>query len=62
MKCAPWEQVKRIFIRPTPFTPETGELTVSLKLKREVIFQKHAAEWEALYAGDNSGCPNDNAN
>lgn len=49
VNCAAWEQVKCFFLRPTPFTPETGELTVSLKLKREVIFQKHAAEWEALY-------------
>ncbi len=44
------EQVKRFFLRPKPFTPESGELTVSLKLKRDVIFKNHAAEWEKLYA------------
>jgi long-chain acyl-CoA synthetase len=46
---ASWEHVKRFFLRPTPFTPEGGELTVSLKLKRDVILQRHAAEWDALY-------------
>jgi long-chain acyl-CoA synthetase len=45
-----WEKVKKVFLRPKPFTPESGELTVSLKLKRDVIFKNHAAEWEKLYA------------
>src|SRR5262245_47528865 len=49
---AGWEQVKKFVIRPRPFSVEAGELTVSLKLKREVVFQKHAAELAALYAGD----------
>lgn len=44
-----WEQVKRFVIRPQPFSVATGELTVSLKLRRDVVFQKHAAELEALY-------------
>jgi len=44
-----WEQVKRFFLRPRPFTPDGGELTVSLKLKRDVILQRHAADWDALY-------------
>src|SRR5262245_18886869 len=46
---SPWEQVKRCLVRARPFTPETGELTVSLKLKREVIFKNHANDWEKLY-------------
>ncbi len=49
-----WEQVKRFFLRPRPFSPETGEMTVSLKLRREVIFQKHADEWNQLYEAENS--------
>lgn len=48
-----WEQVKRFFLRSKPFSPETGELTVSLKLRREVIMQKHAEEWDRLYEADN---------
>jgi long-chain acyl-CoA synthetase len=53
---ATWEQVKRFIIRPTPFTPDSGELTVSLKLKRDVIFNRHASEWEALYRDDKGTC------
>jgi long-chain acyl-CoA synthetase len=49
---AGWEQVKKFVIRPRPFSVEAGELTVSLKLKREVVFQKHAAELSALYTDD----------
>jgi long-chain acyl-CoA synthetase len=49
---APWEQVKKFILRPMPFTAERGELTVSLKLKRDVIYQRHAAELEALYKED----------
>ena len=49
---AHWEQVKKFILRPKPFTPERGELTVSLKLKRDVIYQHHAAELEALYKED----------
>ena len=47
---APWEQVKKIVLRPLPFAPERGELTVSLKLKRDVIYKLHATEIEALYS------------
>lgn len=51
---APWEQVKKFILRPQPFTPERGELTVSLKLKRDVISQRHAAELEPLYRDEAS--------
>src|SRR5262249_605786 len=46
---APWEQLKKFILRPQPFTPERGELTVSLKFKRDVIYQRHAAQLEDLY-------------
>jgi long-chain acyl-CoA synthetase len=49
---APWEQVKKFILRPKPFTPEQGELTVSLKLKRDVIYQRHMADLESLYQED----------
>jgi long-chain acyl-CoA synthetase len=47
---AAWEQVKKFVIRPTPFTPESGEMTVSLKLKRDAIRTRHATELDKLYA------------
>ena len=34
---------------PRPFSVEADELTVSLKLRRGVIFAKYQAELEALY-------------
>ena len=47
---AAWEQVKKFVIRPKPFGIETGEMTVSLKLKRDTIRARHAAELDRLYA------------
>ena len=43
------EQVKRFTLLPTEWTPITGELTPSLKLKRRAIAERHAAEIEAMY-------------
>lgn len=49
---APWERVKRFIVRPHPFTIEADEMTVSMKLRRAVILEKHRAELEALYRED----------
>jgi long-chain acyl-CoA synthetase len=46
---AMWEQVRKFHMLPRPFTVAAEELTVSLKLRREVVFQKYRAELEALY-------------
>ncbi len=46
---ANWEQVRKFIVLPTPFTVAADELTVSLKLRRNVIFGKYGAELEALY-------------
>ncbi|MDN5857171.1 MAG: long-chain fatty acid--CoA ligase [Pseudonocardia sp.] len=43
-------QVKRFSILAHDFTLETGELTPSLKIKRNVIAQMYANVFEALYA------------
>ncbi|MFF5989348.1 AMP-dependent synthetase/ligase [Prauserella flavalba] len=44
------EQVKRYHVLAKPWTPETGELTPTLKLKRRVIADRYAADIESLYA------------
>jgi long-chain acyl-CoA synthetase len=44
------EQIKRFKILDHDFTLETGELTPSLKLKRNVVYANHAAEFDELYA------------
>ena len=44
------EQIKRFTILARDFTLEDGELTPSLKLKRNVIYENYADEFEDLYA------------
>jgi long-chain acyl-CoA synthetase len=44
-----WEQVRKFRVLPRPFTVAAEELTVSLKLRRGVVFQRYRAELEALY-------------
>jgi long-chain acyl-CoA synthetase len=46
---AGYEQVKKFVVLPRPFTVAADELTVSLKLRRNVIFEHHRAELEGLY-------------
>jgi long-chain acyl-CoA synthetase len=45
-----FEQIKRFAVLPRDFTPEEGEVTPTLKLKRRVCEQHFAAEIEQLYA------------
>jgi len=47
---SPWERVKRIAVLPRPFSVANEEMTVSLKLRRSVIAQRHKSGIEALYA------------
>ena len=46
------EQIKRFFIVDHDLSQETGELTPTLKVKRNVVNEKYAAEFDALYASD----------
>jgi len=45
----PHEQIRRIAIHTEPFTMENGYLTPTMKLKRRVIYQDFAEQFEALY-------------
>jgi long-chain acyl-CoA synthetase len=44
------EQVKKIAIVPDAWTPDSGEITPSLKLKRRVVLEKYSREIEAMYS------------
>ncbi len=43
------EQVKKFTLLPTEWTPDSGELTPTLKLRRRVILERHASEIDAMY-------------
>jgi long-chain acyl-CoA synthetase len=47
---ARFEQVKKVLILPHELTPETGELTPTLKLRRKPIAEIHADEIAAIFA------------
>ncbi len=44
------EQAKKFHLVGDEWTPESGELTPSLKLKRRVVLENYAADIEAMYA------------
>jgi long-chain acyl-CoA synthetase len=47
---AQYETIKRFALLPEDFTFDNGSLTFTLKLKRRVVEQQHAAVIESLYA------------
>ena len=46
----PVEQIKRFEILPQDLSQETGELTPTMKVKRNVVGEKYAGEIDALYS------------
>lgn len=48
---AVYEQVKKFTLLTDAFTPDNGELTLTLKLKRKVISEHYAKEIESMYNG-----------
>jgi long-chain acyl-CoA synthetase len=46
----PVEQIKKFKILPADLTQQTGELTPTLKVKRNVVTEKFAADIDALYS------------
>ena len=45
------EQVKTFWILPRDFTEADGELTPTLKVRRNLVTERYAADVDALYHG-----------
>ena len=50
-KFARVEQVKKFEILPQDLSQEGGELTPTMKIKRNVVAEKYAGEIDSLYSG-----------
>ncbi|HEX6147158.1 MAG TPA: AMP-dependent synthetase/ligase [Acidimicrobiia bacterium] len=48
---SPVEQVRKWIVVPDEWSPDSGEVTPSLKLKRKVVLDKYSDEIESLYVG-----------
>src|SRR5262249_30444663 len=48
-KRAPYEQIKRFYLLPQPFSLQAEELTPTLKIRRSVVERRYAKEIESLY-------------
>ena len=48
---APFEQVRKFRILPRDFTIESGELTATMKVRRQQVIKNFQSEIEALYEG-----------
>ena len=46
------ESIRKFRILPVDFTEDTGELTPTMKVKRNVVAEKFAADIEAIYSKD----------
>ncbi len=50
-KVASYQTIKRLRVLPVDFSVDGGELTPTMKLKRNVVSTKYAAEIEAVFVG-----------
>ena len=48
-RVGPVEQIKKFTILPHDLTQETGELTPTLKVKRNIVYEKYASELDPMY-------------
>ncbi len=49
---APFEKIKKFRLLPVEWGIDTGEVTPSMKLKRRIVAQKHAADIASMYGGE----------
>ena len=51
-KLTKYEIIKKYKVLENDFSTESGELTVTLKLKRNIVRTKYSAIIDEMYAGD----------
>jgi long-chain acyl-CoA synthetase len=51
------ERIKRLTLLERDLTQEAGELTPTLKVKRNVVYDRHRQVFEGLYAPQNAPRP-----
>ena len=56
-KVARYQTIKKIQVLPTTFSVDGGELTPTLKVKRNIVNEKYAAEIAAFYEGGTQSSP-----
>jgi long-chain acyl-CoA synthetase len=56
-KVARYQTIKKIQILPTTFSVDGGELTPTLKVKRNIVGEKYAKEIAAFYEGGSRPAP-----
>ncbi len=49
-----FEKIKKFVLMPSEFEISTGEITPTLKVKRNVVLKKYAALIENMYSGNHS--------
>ena len=56
-KVARYQTIKKIQVLPTTFSVDGGELTPTLKVKRNIVNEKYAKEIAAFYEGGTQQAP-----
>ena len=51
LELSQFERIKRIALLESEFTADSGELTPTMKVKRNVVNEKYAERFDALYGG-----------
>ncbi|HLR89855.1 MAG TPA: long-chain fatty acid--CoA ligase [Balneolaceae bacterium] len=54
-KMSPWERVKKFVLLDEPFSIESGELTPTHKIKRQVVQERYKENIEAIYSEEKGG-------
>ena len=55
MSMAKFERIRNFMLKREPFSIESGEMTITLKVKRKVVMERYGEEIDLMYA--EKDCP-----